>query len=167
MSRAVDVADGARAVVLAMNHRFQLDPRSRPSALDKKSSSSARCSIFASSTFVWIGGSRRSRRRQSHPRARDDLPRYSVIWFGYTPKRCANGASVWFWRQSPPRSLWPLIRPPMVHDLNRGEPYRLATSVGAKCEACLWENVPEKDSERGESWRSPRSPHTAQAESRP
>ena len=47
-------------LVVATDHRFPLGPRSRPSALDKKSNSSACWQILAWSAFTSIGGSCRS-----------------------------------------------------------------------------------------------------------
>jgi len=84
-----------REPVRPVDHRFPLGPGLRPSALAKKSNSSACCPIFACSAFTSIAGSRRS---PSEPKASaacaTSWRRHSVIWFGWMSKRWASSASV-------------------------------------------------------------------------
>src|SRR6185503_6851288 len=84
--------DGKR--VFATDHRFPLGPRSRPSALDKKSNSSACWPILACRAFTSIDGSRCSLSLTNASAAlATSWRRHSVIWLGCTSKRWASSAS--------------------------------------------------------------------------
>src|SRR6185437_11035176 len=83
-----------REPVRPVDHRFPVGPGPRPSALAKKSNSSACCPILAWSAFTSIGGSRRSPSPKASAACATSWRRHSVIWLGCTSKRCASSASV-------------------------------------------------------------------------